>query len=110
MINQKTIHMSLSNDNFEYFVHGTDHDRAKTIIEEGILLSKGAERQDFSDGSGFYLGNDLKETFSAFSAPKQASPAHVTGPHQYFSKPRNIPTKIQPHTPPLKTFRLAFLY
>ena len=35
--------MSLSNDNFEFFVHGTDHDRAKTIIEEGILLSKGAE-------------------------------------------------------------------
>ena len=50
--------MSLSNDNFEFFVHGTDHDRAKTIIEEGILLSKGAERQDFSDGTGFYLGND----------------------------------------------------
>ena len=53
--------MSLSNDNFEFFVHGTDHDRAKTIIEEGILLSKGAERQDFSDGTGFYLGNDLEE-------------------------------------------------
>lgn len=53
--------MSLSNDNFEFFVHGTDHDRAKTIIEEGILLSKGAERQDFSDGTGFYLGNDLDE-------------------------------------------------
>ena len=53
--------MSLSNDHFEFFVHGTDHDRAKTIIEEGILLSEGAERQDFSDGPGFYLGNDLEE-------------------------------------------------
>ena len=53
--------MSLSNDNFEFFVHGTNHDGAKSIIEEGILLSEGAERKDFSDGSGFYLGSDLEE-------------------------------------------------
>lgn len=53
--------MSLSNDNFEFFVHGTDHERAKNIIEKGILLSEGADGQDFSDGDGFYLGNDLEE-------------------------------------------------
>ena len=53
--------MSLANDNFEFFVHGTDHKGAKKIIEKGILLSKGAARQDFSDGSGFYLGIDLKK-------------------------------------------------
>ena len=53
--------MSLSNDNFEFFVHGTNHQSAKNIIEKGILLGEGAARQDFSDGSGFYLGNDLEE-------------------------------------------------
>ena len=53
--------MSLANDNFEFFVHGTNHEGAKKIIEKGILLSKGAARQDFSDGSGFYLGIDLKK-------------------------------------------------
>ena len=53
--------MSLSNDNFEFFVHGTNHEGAKKIIEKGILLGKGAARQDFSDGSGFYLGIDFKK-------------------------------------------------
>ena len=53
--------MSLANDNFEFFVHGTNHKGAKKIIEKGIRLSEGAARQDFSDGSGFYLGIDLKE-------------------------------------------------
>ena len=53
--------MSLSNDNFEFFVHGTNHQSAKNIIEQGIRLGEGAARQDFSDGSGFYLGNDLEK-------------------------------------------------
>ena len=53
--------MSLSDDNFEFFVHGTDHERAKNIIEKGVLLGEGADAQDFSDGDGFYLGSDLEE-------------------------------------------------
>ena len=53
--------MSLANDNFEFFVHGTNHKGAKKIIEKGILLGEGRARQDFSDGSGFYLGIDVKK-------------------------------------------------
>ena len=53
--------MSLSKDNFEFFVHGTNHKGAKKIIEKGILLGEGRARQDFSDGSGFYLGIDVKK-------------------------------------------------
>ena len=53
--------MSPSNDNLEFFVHGTNHKGAKNIIAKSILLSEGAPRQDFSDGDGFYLGIDLKK-------------------------------------------------
>lgn len=35
--------------------HGTDHRDAVSIIKEGIKLELGGERQDFSDGNGFYL-------------------------------------------------------
>lgn len=53
--------MSPENDKFEIFVHGTDHKSAKNIIEEGIRLSEGEDAQDFSDGEGFYLGNNFDE-------------------------------------------------
>ena len=49
-------------------------------------------------------------SLGAENAEKRASPTSVTGPHQYFSKPRNINTKFQPPIPPLKTFRPTFLY
>lgn len=51
----------LSDDQFDVFYHGTNHNNAKNIIECGIDLSKGEEAQDFSDGDGFYLGNSFDE-------------------------------------------------
>ena len=59
--------MSLSNDDFEVFFHGTSHDSAKNIIETGIILSKGdaTQKADFSCGRGFYLGKDFKNTLRA---------------------------------------------
>ena len=52
---------SLANDQFELFVHVTNQHSAENIIEEGIRLEKGEEAQDFSDGIGYYVGNDFDE-------------------------------------------------
>ena len=38
-----------------YWFHGTDHDSAKKICEEGIDIETGKRAMDFSDGAGFYL-------------------------------------------------------
>lgn len=45
----------------EVFFHGTEHDSAEDIIEGGIDLKRGERCQDFSNGDGFYLGDDFKE-------------------------------------------------
>ncbi len=52
---------SLEDDEFEIFFHGTRHESAQDIIEYGIDVRKGNERQDFSDGDGFYLGKNFEE-------------------------------------------------
>ena len=59
--------MSLSNDDFEVFFHGTSPESAKNIIETGIILRKGdaTHKADFSNGWGFYLGKDFKNTLRA---------------------------------------------
>ena len=55
---------SLSDDQFDVFFHGTNHESAQDIIEHGIDLSKARKGvpQDFSDGDGYYLCNSFEET------------------------------------------------
>lgn len=38
-----------------YWYHGTRHDAAVNILEEGINLGRGMPKQDFSNGKGFYM-------------------------------------------------------
>lgn len=59
--------MSLSNEDYEVFFHGTTHESAKNIIENNIILRRGdaSNRADFSRGWGFYLGKDFKNTLRA---------------------------------------------
>ena len=59
--------MSLSNDDYEVFFHGTTHESAKNIIENNIILRRGdaSNRADFSRGCGFYLGKDFENTLRA---------------------------------------------
>ncbi|CAL1546352.1 unnamed protein product [Lymnaea stagnalis] len=45
----------------EVLFHGTDHTSAKSIIEEGILISKGKPCQDFSSNDGFYLSDSYEK-------------------------------------------------
>ena len=52
---------SLIDEDHEVFVHGTGHLYAQDIIEGGIDVKRGACRQDFSNGDGFYLGDDFNE-------------------------------------------------
>ena len=55
--------VSLEDDDFEMFCHGTSHDNAQDIIECGINLTKGKGKQDFSTGDGFYLGKSFHEAY-----------------------------------------------
>jgi len=54
--------VSLEDDHFEMFCHGTDHESAKDIMER-INLKNGKENQDFSSGDGFYLGKSFDEAY-----------------------------------------------
>lgn len=49
---------------FEVFFHGSNHRSVQDIIERGIDLSKGKEKQDFSDGEGYYVGISFDEAFN----------------------------------------------
>ncbi|CAL1540543.1 unnamed protein product [Lymnaea stagnalis] len=42
------------------FYHGTTHESAKSIIEDGITLTKGRDCQDFSSGDGFYVSEKFE--------------------------------------------------
>lgn len=50
-------------DDYEVFFHGTDKKSAKDIIECGINPGEGNEKQDFSDGGGYYVGISFDEAF-----------------------------------------------
>ena len=54
--------MSLNNEDYEVFFHGTTHESAQNIIEKNIILSRGdaTHKSDFSCGRGFYLGKDFE--------------------------------------------------
>ena len=44
--------------------HGTDHESVLNILNQGIDIHVGQQKRDFSDGSGFYLTNDLEHSVS----------------------------------------------
>ena len=52
---------SIVDKDHQVFFHGTRHQYAQDIIEGGIDIKMGARRQDFSNGDGFYLGDDFEE-------------------------------------------------
>ena len=46
------------------YFHGTDHQSARNISTvRGIYLNAGRPRHDFSSGKGFYLSNNLWDSF-----------------------------------------------
>ena len=45
------------------YYHGTDHNSAKSLLEDGIKLEKGKPCCDFSDGKGFYVADDATYAF-----------------------------------------------
>ena len=44
------------------FFHGTNHESALNILQEGIDITRGGQRLDFSDGEGFYTTNNFSES------------------------------------------------
>lgn len=64
----------LADEDHRVFFHGTSHKGAKSIISEGIDLFRGAERQDFSSGNGFYLNDKFTEALD-FACKKKLKPA-----------------------------------
>ena len=44
------------------FFHGTNHESALSILQEGIDITCGGQRLDFSDGEGFYITNNFSES------------------------------------------------
>lgn len=52
-----------TNDPYKVFFHGTSHESAQNIIDDGIDLAKGKAKKDFSDGRGFYLADRFEEVW-----------------------------------------------
>ena len=42
---------------YDIYYHGTTVRNTRVILEDGIHLSSGGQKLDFSDGGGFYLTN-----------------------------------------------------
>ncbi|CAL1546353.1 unnamed protein product [Lymnaea stagnalis] len=61
-------------ENCEVLFHGTDHKSAKSILEEGILISQGKPCQDFSSNDGFYL---------SYSYEKARERSSIALPHNH---------------------------
>ncbi len=63
---KKAFPESLSSDKqFKVFFHGTNHQGAQNIIEDGIDLGKLRKDrvQDFSEGEGYYVCNTFEDAF-----------------------------------------------
>ena len=69
--------LSLENEDFEVFFHGTSHHHARDIIDGGIKLSRGENFKDLSDGEGFYLANQFDEAWKNRWASKRPSVSAV---------------------------------
>ena len=60
------------------FFHGTNHESALNILQEGIDITRGGQRLDFSDGEGFYITNNFSESIQyAEFARSQGSANHA---------------------------------
>ena len=66
-----------SNNAYELFFHGTRHESAQDIIESGINPKKGDRKKDFSDGYGFYVGNNFDEAWNTRWAANRPSVSAV---------------------------------
>ena len=56
-IRNKIVEFNLRNPNGQLYFHGTDHNSAKSILEDGINSREGERNCDFSHGYGFYVAN-----------------------------------------------------
>ena len=67
LINGGDFISNLTEDGYKILFHGTNHDSAKYIIENGICLDKLDKQraQDFSCGKGFYLTDQFDEETGA---------------------------------------------
>lgn len=64
----KTVDLPTSNDHFQVFYHGTNHASAENITECGIKLEGKSRRGlDFSDGNGFYVGDNFIDSLDQAS-------------------------------------------
>ncbi|XP_020915668.1 uncharacterized protein LOC110253135 [Exaiptasia diaphana] len=67
LINGTDFLKNLTENGYKILFHGTNHDSAKNIIENGICLDKLNKQraQDFSCGKGFYLTDQFDEETGA---------------------------------------------
>ena len=72
-IEEKTTEFRRSNPNGQLYFHGTDHNSAKDILENGIKLREGEARCDFSHRKGFYVTNDYGYALDYAHAQVKAS-------------------------------------
>lgn len=72
-IQEKTTEFRMSNPNGQLYFHGTDHNSAKDILENGIKLREGEAQCDFSHRKGFYVTNDFGYALDYAHAKVKAS-------------------------------------
>lgn len=68
--------------------HGTDHDSALSISDQGIDINEGSQKRDFSDGAGFYLTDDLNHA-TRMARGKTSKPAVLV-----YALPKDMRTKF----------------
>ncbi|CAG5119507.1 unnamed protein product [Candidula unifasciata] len=56
----QTLLKELKSDENVLLFHGTTHENAMSVVANGIILTKGSKRQDFSNGDGFYLSDKFE--------------------------------------------------
>lgn len=64
----------VEDDKYDIFYHGTLASHAKVILEDGIHLSSGGQKLDFSDGNGFYLTNNFGDVWPNVRWSKRKPP------------------------------------
>ena len=58
------------------FFHGTSHESALNILQEGINITRGGQRLDFSDGEGFYITKNFSESIEYATFARSRGSAH----------------------------------
>ena len=73
-------------DKYDIYYHGTTARRAKVILEDGIHLSSGGQKLDFSDGGGFYLTNKFSDVWPNVRWSKRKPPCSTVLVYKVESK------------------------